>query len=142
MRNKSFYLFIIIFFIFFLSGCGKKGLPVPPLHERPVAVDNLSYDIKNGTLWLRWTVLVKNSKTDPAGSIVLRSRKKINKSACKDCPLRFEQVADISAKRAKAGMRFKYQERLQKGYQYTYKIYVYSQIQTKSRVSNIVEFFY
>jgi len=142
MHNKSYCFFFIIFFIFFLSGCGKKGPPLPPSHERPLAVDNLSYSIKGDTLGLRWTVPEKHSKAEPAGFIVLRSRKKIDKSDCKDCPLRFEQVADMPVGRAAEGKNLKYQERLKKGYKYTYKVYVYSQTKTKSKESNIIEFVY
>jgi len=135
--EKGFYkiLFlqcIVLFcFAFNISGCGKKGPPIPPRHIVPPAVNDLIISIDENTLRLTWNIPGEKEMltSGGAGFFVYRSKRPISESDCKDCPVVFSRVADIPIdtkdleKKEKGTIR--YNETLEKGFMYIFKVNTY-----------------
>jgi len=140
--NWSLFLFVILFFTF-LPSCGKKGPPVPPKIAPLPVVKDLSKNIEGDLLTLAWPIPMKKGKTTPedlAGFKVLRVRKLLIDPDCQDCPDRYRLVADIPLQGRISNNRIIYQENLEHGYQYKFKVKLYTDKGNDSGDSNIVEF--
>ncbi len=137
---------ILIVIIIVLCGCGRKALPVPPRHEPPPAVNDLSSSIEGDMLRLSWTVPEANKRimSNLNGFVVYRSKKMVSGSECKKCPLLFKRIADvpvdvINQKDSKKNI-MTYNETLEKGYRYIYKVTVYTNTGASGKDSNYIEF--
>ncbi len=141
MRTWSLSLFVIFFFIF-LPSCGKKGPPVPPKIEPLPVVEDLSKSIDGDLLTLTWPLPRQNGKIqgDLAGFKVFRARKPLTDPVCKDCPDKYRLVADIPLQGRISNNRIIYQENLECGYQYKFKVKLYTDRGNESEDSDIVEF--
>ena len=133
----------LIFFICiltFLSGCGKKGPPVPP-HQKPIPiVTDLKYKIENSIITLFWTNPAEKGKAEPAGFYIYRSKEKTFNQNCDGCPEIFKQIADITSRNMEHTL--KYKEQLNPGYRYIYKITAYTKNKIKGESSNHVNFLF
>lgn len=142
----QFLIMISLFFVLF--GCGKKALPVPPHQVLPPAINNLTSNINRDTLKLTWTIPEQKEKVEsnPAGFIVYRSKKLLSGSECLNCPVSFKRIADIpiKAKGSKnlQGKIMAYNEILEKGYRYVYKVTVYADNGVTGGDSNQIDFVY
>ena len=97
-------------------------------------------------LRLTWTVQEANKMimSNLDGFVVYRSKKMISESDCKKCPLLFERVADIPVdvikqKNSKKNI-MTYNETLEKGYRYSYKVTAYTDSGITGKDSNYIEF--
>ena len=145
MRFK-FSILIIITII--LCGCGRKALPVPPRHEPPPAVNDLSSSIEGDMLRLSWTIPKANKRiiSNLSGFVVYRSKTMVSGSECKKCPLLFKRIADvpvdvINQKDSKKNI-MTYNEALEKGYRYSYKVTTYTDSGITGGESKCIEFIY
>lgn len=130
----------------FFSGCGKKGLPVPPRHVQPPAINDLTASIDNDTLKLTWTIPGKKEMIEGlSGFTVYRSKIPVSESDCKDCPLVFNRIFDMPVETKKIQDmehdKITYHETLEKGYKYVYKVISYTKW-VKSDDSNHAEIIY
>ncbi|MBL0701071.1 MAG: hypothetical protein JJV92_09340 [Desulfosarcina sp.] len=141
MRTWSLFLFVILFFTF-LPSCGKKGPPVPPKIEPLPVVEDLSKSITGDLLTLSWALPRQNGKIpgDLAGFKIFRARKPLMDPACKDCPDKYRLVANIPLQGRISNNRITYQENLEHGYQYKFKVKLYTDRGNESGDSDIVEF--
>ncbi len=136
---------ILICFAFILFGCGKKGPPVPPRQITPPTVKDLTGDIEGDSLNLTWTIPERKEfiKSGAEGFFVYRSKTLLSEPDCKGCPVLFSRVADIPIEVKSSGDLDKdkiiYNETLEKGNRYIYKVTVYVKGIT-SRDSNYVDF--
>ena len=153
MYNYSFRSIIVQILIIgacsiFLFGCGKKAPPKPPLHEILPIVNDLSYSIDGDKLKLAWTVpKVKQKVTSGlSGFVIYRSKKPFSESECLNCPVFFKRIADIPIKAKGAGNLKKdiitYNEILEKGCRYIYKVTGYTDNGVKGDDSNQIDFVY
>jgi predicted small lipoprotein YifL len=137
---------LVIAIVLMLSGCGKKGPPVPPRREIPPPVTDLSWEIKNKTLALSWSVPRVKGSIRLSGFKIYRSQKRLSVSDCPDCPGTFKPVADILIKdptrQDQNTERKRYTEYLEAGFRYEYKVVGYTENGISSPDSNIVEFDY
>ena len=138
--------FVVTTGVLLLSGCGKKAPPVPPLQVPPPAVNDLTESIVGDLLELTWTYSVdkKTESSGVSGFIVYRSKEDLSEPVCEDCPITFERAQDIpigvrdAEKVIKSVMT--YNEILEKGFRYRYKITVYTDKGIAGSDSNIVDF--
>lgn len=126
-----------------ISGCGIKKPPIPPRAEIPRPVNDLTWKITENTLTLRWTIPRLNKKEHYHKFTVYRSATALTSPACADCPKLFEKAGDIpimdsgnDAETAKAN----FQERLNKGYRYSYMVKGVTEKGVQGPDSNIVTF--
>ena len=144
-RNIIVQILVIVTFSFFLSGCGRKAPPKPPRQEEPPAVNDLSSSIDGNKLKLTWTIpeVKEKVKSDLGGFYVFRSKKLVSESDCKDCPVLFDRVSDISIEDNLENIgkdrRIFYTETLEKGYRYIYKVVVYTNNGVTGKDSNIID---
>ncbi|MCK5508669.1 MAG: hypothetical protein KAI50_09135 [Desulfobacterales bacterium] len=137
-----------VFLSGFLSGCGKKAPPKPPLHEVPPIVTDLSYTINGDKLKLTWTVpkVKQKVKSGLSGFVIYRSKKPFSKSECLNCPVVFKRIADIPIKANGSGNLKKdiitYNGILEKGCRYIYKVIVYADNGMTGDDSNQIDFVY
>jgi len=68
-------------------GCGKKASPVAPKSVDPKAVNDLKATVIKGKVLLHWTI--------PEINKIFRSKAPFDPKPCPDCPIRFEELADI-----------------------------------------------
>lgn len=127
-----------------LFGCGKKGPPVPPRHTAIPAVKDLSSNIDGETIVLTWTIPGKTEDKSAGikSFVVHRAKQKITDGDCKNCPVNFKPVAEVSAETKLPAEKMKYAERLEKGFKYIFKIIAISSAGTESSDSNYVEIVY
>lgn len=92
-------------------------------------------------LTLFWT-LPKGSgqqQRSVAGFLVFRSKRMLTEGECKECPLRFTQVARLSVVKKNGPQKMRYQESLDQGYLYAYKVVAYTRKGVLGADSNIVK---
>jgi len=136
---------ILICFAFSFFGCGKKGPPVPPRQITPPTVKNLIGDIEGDSLTLTWAIPPQKEliSSGAEGFFVYRSKTLLSEPGCKSCPVLFTRVADIPIELKNSGGLDKdkiiYNETLEKGNRYIYKVNVYAKGITSSN-SNCVDF--
>jgi len=137
---------LVIAMVLLLSGCGKKAPPVPPRHEIPPPVTDLSWEINKQTLTLSWSVPRIKSSIQLAGFKIYRSQKQFSVSDCPDCPGIFKPVADILIENPilqdQDAERKIYTENLETDSRYEYKVIGYTENGVSSPDSNIVGFDY
>ena len=148
--NKNFnHRLIIIYSVLFclavcFPGCGRKTMPVPPRQGEIPAVNDLTSNLDNGVLEIVWSVPDINGKIVPYldGFILYKSKTPLSMPLCKNCPVIFKRVADIPVGRKDKNKKITYDETLEKGYKYIYKVTGYSDNGATSKDSNYIEFDY
>jgi hypothetical protein len=128
-----------------LSGCGKKGLPVAPRQVTLPAVNDLVPVIEGDMVILTWTVPEIKEKKGPSitGFAVNKAMSPVQESDCKNCPVKYKAVAEITAGLKGKSGKMEYTGKLEKGFKYYFKVTAFSDdAAAESRDSNIVEFIY
>lgn len=146
--NKNFSTSLIAIFsillciVVFPLGCGRKAAPVPPGQVMPPVVNDLSSSIDGDILELAWTIPDEKgeSVSGLGGFIVYKSKTSLFKSDCKGCPVLFKRIADISIEEKDINKKITYNETLEKGYRYIYKVTVYTKTGASGKDSNYIEF--
>ena len=147
-RSIIVQLLIMVAFSIFLSGCGKKAPPKPPRQEEPPVVNDLSYSLDRNNFKLTWTIpeVKQKVKSGLSGFVIYRSKKPFSESECLNCPVFFKRIADIPIKAKGAGNLKKdiitYNEILEKGCRYIYKVTGYTDNGVKGDDSNQIDFVY
>ncbi len=129
----------------FLSGCGKKGIPVPPRRVALPAVNDLASVLDGDRVILTWTAPEIKEKKGPSitGFAVNRAMSPVQESECKNCPVKYEAVAEITAGLKGKSGKMEYTGKLEKGFKYFFKVTAFSEdAAAESMDSNIVEFIY
>lgn len=127
------------------AGCGKKTPPVPPGQRVPLPAVQLEKDIEGSTLTLTWTIGQVNGKeTIWQKFSVFRSITDARESACDSCPIVFQYLTDIPVTGREADARGKiqlrFQDQLEEGFHYIYKVTGYSTDNPDGHDSNLVTF--
>lgn len=82
-------LFCLLLLLISMTGCGKKGLPLPPPEEIPPGVVDLSGNLDGDTLTFSWTIPEGKNADLLVGYQVYRSASPIQDTDCPDCPVNF-----------------------------------------------------
>ncbi len=127
-----------------LSGCGKKAPPVPSRQTVIPAVKDLSSNIDGDIIVLTWTIPdeMGDKSAGIKGFVVHRAKQKISDGDCRNCPVNFKPVAEVPAETKLPVKKMKYEEPLEKGFKYVFKVIVISNAGTDSIDSNYVEIVY
>jgi len=148
MNNKHTLIIVITAVLgvsLFLSGCGKKGPPVPLRQITLPAVNDLVSVVEDDRVILTWTVPEIKEKKGPfiAGFAVHKAKNPVQESECKNCPVKYEVVAEITAGSEGNAEKMKYAGQLEKGFKYFFKVTAFSEkTASVGKDSNIVEFIY
>jgi hypothetical protein len=121
-----FFAVLLTAMVIVLSSCGKKGPPMPQTFVEPPIVTGVQVILENNSATLRWPIpdWEEKGKDFIAGFYVYRSQEAFAEKTCADCPVRFKKVAEIQNKNnTSAGS---YSELLETGFQYYFKISVYT----------------
>ena len=126
--NLQFAIFILIFSLASLVGCGKKGEPRAPELATPETIRDLRAQARDSGIALTWSRPMRyvdgKELRDLAGFVIFR--KEISKS-CPDCPAPFRERAAVNVEDQekfikKKQFRFVDQE-LQPGTTYRYRVF-------------------
>jgi hypothetical protein len=137
-----------VFVAVVIGGCGKKGPPEPPSGNKPPAVRDLGYSITENTIKLSWTIpeTTEKAKSAVAGFLIYRYQQPAYERECPGCPVNFQQVGDVPARRAKsdnsAAPPLVFSQTIEIGYRYIYKVNAYDDRGIGSRDSNLVQFMF
>ena len=138
MNRLTVYLItsILIILLVSLSGCGVKGPPVPPVYVKPPAVMDLQHQVTGNQLNLTWSVppMQDTDSSAIAGAKVFRLKQSLKNAACQDCSRTFILISKIPARSG----TMQFQDTLDKGFAYYYKIILYDAGNHDGEDSNIV----
>jgi len=130
----------VVFMLGGVEGCGRKLPPIQPGTYPPPAVKDLAYELKDGELTLSWTTpAVQKEKESPAvGFKILRARQTSSEAECQTCTVRFQVVGDVRPAGKEPSERLQFQDRLESGYKYRYKVKGYTTPEAEGKDSNVV----
>ena len=149
---KAAFLMGVLFLL--LSGCGKKGDPLPPKPLMPLPPNQLSYTLEGNLLTLSWhdankdsgisttrknvfTEFSKAFSSKPGGGVkIFQAVRKQSKDACQTCPLMFEAVAVVDSPKTL------YQHPIEPGFIYYYKLKSFTDEHLTSDDSETISFEY
>jgi hypothetical protein len=124
------------------GGCGRKMPPIQPGTYPPPAVKDLAFELQDGLLTLYWTLPAaekeRDKETPPVAFKVLRARRTASEAECQSCSVRFQAVGNVRLAGRDPSERLQFQDRLEPGYQYRYKVIGTSAAGVESKDSNIV----
>jgi hypothetical protein len=123
-----------------LAGCGRKMPPIAPGAYPPPTVKNLTFELKEDVLTIFWPMpAVRLQKESPAaGFKILRARQRASEAECRTCSLRFEVAGEVRSAGQVPSARIQFQDRLEPGYNYRYKVISVSADGIESRESEVV----
>ncbi len=87
-------LFLAVFSLALLGGCGKKGDPVPPRYTLPPAVTDLKASYSDGSITLTWTMPPKAEYISKVR--ISRSELEVVGEQCPGCPRQFLLIAGFA----------------------------------------------
>jgi predicted small lipoprotein YifL len=119
---------VLILLAAVLAGCGRKMPPIAPGAYPPPAVKQVSFERQQDRLTLFWTrPLARSEKESPAvGFRVLRARQTASEAECRTCRLRYETAGEVRAAAQDLSERIQFEDRLEPGYDYYYKVISFS----------------
>jgi len=129
---------------FFVTGCGKKTQPVPPGQVGSKPVINLTKKIHNSTLTLNWGIAPSAGEGTWERFVVFRSRTGPGEENCRGCPIIFQPIAHLPIQNMRESSTGKkemhFQEELEEGSGYAYKVTGYTANDTAGYDSTIIKF--
>ena len=146
IKSLAFFLFIIVLAGVLWPGCGKKGPPRAPRQPLPATVKDLSYSIDHDRIQLSWTIPDADGRSAsyPIRVKLFRFKQSVEDSDCEQCPIHFTEIADLPVQMkgpeqsGSGAMHF--DEVLERGHRYVYKVVVYNKDGIGGKDSNTVEF--
>ncbi len=133
-------IFLCLWMILCLSGCGLKANPTPSTSAVPPGQSDkkMAVSINENAIVLTWNFL------DPKGEFryinIERSRLGSAGNTCRDCPRTFERIAQLTVRSDQNEYRFS-DSSVEKGNAYSYRLKICSEIGV-CRESQIVEIDY
>ena len=137
-HSSVFYAVIVTALMIVLPACGKKGPPVPLTFAEPPVVTGLQVNLENNMAILQWPVPAweESGGDSLAGFYVYRSQTALADKECEDCPVRYKKAAEIQINNNKSSGT--YSELLETGYQYSFKVSVYTDHGYEGEKSEVV----
>jgi len=111
-----------------MAGCGVKGPPVPPRSIPPAAITDLTFILDEDLMTLNWSIPTGKA-TGSAGLarfIIYRAVASLADPVCDGCPALFRRIAEVDLQTLMAGNPGRktatFQQTIEKGYQYIFKV--------------------
>jgi fibronectin type 3 domain-containing protein len=139
MLRRDTLIIVSVIALLFCSACGKKGDPLPRGLPLPAAISDLTGQVKDGVLFLSFTLPAKNmdgsEARDLAGFRIFKT--------CGSCLGAFELFKEVRLDEAKgytiAGDRlYIYDDDLNEGFEYGYKVFPVSLKGQRGEASNVL----
>lgn len=127
-----------------MTGCGVKAPPVPPRSNPPAAITDLTYTLNQNQIWLSWSIPTGDAAgtTGLGGFIIYRAVASLAEPICDDCPALFRRIGEIDFEELIAGNPDRktatFQQTIEKGYQYIFKVSAFSKDGQRGSDSNRV----
>jgi hypothetical protein len=137
-------LCLLIGMVVWLSGCGIKKPPKPPLHIPPPLIKDLKATLAQNQVALRWSVKRTTEELifDYEGFVVYRARISLAEAECAKCPLLFIKLAVLPAplpeRRFDERLFVEFTDEIAPGYRYVYKVVGYTTRGEPTQDSNLV----
>lgn len=138
LKMKRYIVILSVVLVLLFFSCGKKGDPLPKILPLPGGINDLNGEVRDGLLFLSFTVPSKNKDgseiKDLAGFKILKS--------CGNCiGASFEPFLDLSLDAQKGytifnGRIYTYDNDMANGYMYAYRVYPYTKKGTRGDASN------
>lgn len=122
------------------SGCGRKLPPIQPGVLPPATVADLMHEVRGSEIILFWSLPAFNpaKQNASAGFKVLRARQAAAEADCRTCPAPFQVIADIAAAGRSPGSSMRFRDRLEAGFNYSYKLQAYTVDGVAGKDSNVI----
>lgn len=142
-------IFNLLFFVFSLFACGRRGVPLPPLTVVPEAISEIKTVVRNEGIFILWSPPEKNNDGSKLENLmgfkVLRSEIP-PETTCNSCVEIFEPVFDVlytlpleSEGEMEDGIVRVFDNNLKFNYHYKYKVLSYTTTGYLSPDSDIVD---
>jgi hypothetical protein len=136
--RKSIIFLCSVGLLCFLASCGKKGDPVPYRPAVPGAIGDLTGDVRDGVLFLSFTIPTKNK--DGSDLVNLRGFKVLKR--CASCGGGFEQFRIIRLSDDRGftivnGRLYLYDDDLADQYRYDYRVHTILEDGSSGDASNV-----
>ena len=137
LQKKKIILAVISLSVLALVACGRKGNPRPKSLPTPATINDLRGDVRDGVLFLSFTVPTKNRDGTPTTNIAGFQFMK----SCSACGGAFEpwkdvHLADRQGYTIRNGRMFVYDDDLVPGFPYEYRVFPYTYRGTRLDGSN------
>ncbi|MBI5579341.1 MAG: hypothetical protein HY895_09325 [Deltaproteobacteria bacterium] len=141
MSHRCAAILVSVILAGMLFGCGRKLPPSPPSQYMPPVVADLSFQLEENRVTLRWTVpQLQQDQPAPAGFRIFRARQRSSEADCSSCKLDFRQTGDVASRGKKPGSPLHFSETLLSGYKYVYKVVAYDAKGFDGKDSKSIEF--
>ncbi len=137
LKQKRLILAVSLIFLALIS-CGKKDNPIPKGLPIPAGIGDLRGDVKDGVLFLSFSIPTKNMDgTDIKGLVGFRILK-----SCGGCGGGFEvwrniALTDKQGYTIRSDRLYTYDDDLRQGFDYAYKVYAYTTKNVEGGTSNV-----
>jgi fibronectin type 3 domain-containing protein len=122
------YLPLVFIIVALVEGCAVKAPPIPPDVLVPKPISDLQGRVREGELYLRWSVPRENMDgSKPVDLVSFRILRRDEKGGCIECPGEFKVRADLDLRtkgeyRQERGIMSWKDKDLEKGILYVYKV--------------------
>lgn len=127
-----------------MAGCGVKAPPVPPGSIPPAAITDLTYTLDENLVTLNWSIPTGKAAGSAglAGFVIYRAATSMDDPICDGCPALFRRIAEVDFEELIAGnpdrKTVTFQQTIEKGYQYIFKVTAFSKDGQRGADSNRV----
>ncbi len=128
------YISVFIAVLFCITGCGRKGPPLPPVNQMLQPPTNLSVKVKDDKAILNWTWETDtDSSYRISGFQIFSSEINLAGDRCEDCPVIFTPAGDTDPE------TFNFSHPIKPGTRVYFRVRAFSENNNYSLFSNTIQ---